>query len=183
MSSLHISRSKRTRSRGSGSTSKSRMPSRWASSTLACEVEEIDQGPARLGNRRIELQRFFPAVLGQVIPLLLVVGFAHRESHHGGFPGCAGSDPSQVIQGELRLGVGPVHGELGHEQVRSIVTGEGLKIKCHELLCPIEPAFPRQRTDRAEIRRRMDAAPGHPRTGSHQDGQNRQDEADRGARS
>ena len=94
------------------------------------EVQEIDQRPARLGNGRIELQRFFPAGLGQVIPLLLVVGFAHRESHHGGFPGCAGSDPSQVIQGELRLSVGPVHGELGHEQVRAIVTGKGLEITC-----------------------------------------------------
>ena len=90
---------------------------------------------------------------------------------------------AQVIQGELRLSVRPVHGELGHEQVRAIVTGKGLEITCHELLCPIELALPRQRTDRAEIRRSLEHAPGQERTSSHEDGQDRQDDPDRRARS
>ena len=43
---------------GSGSTSKSRMPSRWASSVLP-RSQEIDQRPARLGDGRIELRASF----------------------------------------------------------------------------------------------------------------------------
>jgi hypothetical protein len=38
------------------------------------EVQQVEERPARLGNGRIELQRVFPAALGQVIPLPLVVG-------------------------------------------------------------------------------------------------------------
>ena len=87
-----------------------------------------------------------------------------------------------MIQGELRLSVGPVHGELGHEQVRAIVTGKGLEITCHELLCPIELAFAHQRTiarDPAEPQARA-------RPRAHQlpeDGQSRQEDSDRRARS
>jgi hypothetical protein len=87
-----------------------------------------------------------------------------------------------VIQGQLWLSVGPVHGELGHDQVRPIVTGKSLEIPCHELLCPIEPAFPPERTDRAQIRRGREPAPApdEERSRSREDGQNRQDDSDQG---
>ncbi len=52
-----------------------------------------------------------------------------------------------------------------------------------KLLCPIELAFPRQRTDRAEIRRSLEHSPGYQRTRSHEDGQSRQEDPDRRTRS